>query len=105
VNIRTWSHPGGEITISRGKQGKLRIEGLQVYPAALNAHTGVLGAEAKPADGILAFAEDGTTPFDKAEEGDCQVRMQRFGALLVVEDNGYCGGSAVTFTGFYRHER
>jgi hypothetical protein len=25
--------------------------------------------------------------------------------LLVVEDNGYCGGSAVTFTGFYRRER
>jgi hypothetical protein len=28
--------------------------------------------------------------------------MQRIGALLLVEDNGACGGSMVTFTGLYR---
>jgi hypothetical protein len=30
--------------------------------------------------------------------------MQRIDALLVVEDNGGCGGELVTFTGFYRRK-
>jgi hypothetical protein len=30
--------------------------------------------------------------------------MQRFAELLVVEDDGRCGGSLVTFTGFYRRK-
>jgi hypothetical protein len=30
--------------------------------------------------------------------------MQRVEALLVVEDNGGCGGALVTFTGFYRRK-
>jgi hypothetical protein len=30
--------------------------------------------------------------------------MQRVDALLIVEDNGSCGGAAVTFTGFYRRK-
>ena len=49
-------------------------------------------------------AEDGSTPFDNAEDGQCPVRMQRIGAWLLVEDNQRCGGSMVTFTGLYRRE-
>jgi hypothetical protein len=30
--------------------------------------------------------------------------MQRIAELLVVEDDGHCGGSFVTFTGFYRRK-
>jgi hypothetical protein len=30
--------------------------------------------------------------------------MRRVEALLVVEDNGNCGGVDVTFTGFYRRK-
>jgi len=101
----TWSHAGGEITIRQGDKGTLTIEGIQAYPAAQNVHTGVIGAKATPADDILAFADDGTTPFDQAQEGDCQVRMQRLEKLLVVEDNGACGGSMVTFTGFFQRKR
>ncbi|MGH6833999.1 MAG: hypothetical protein ACREC9_00275 [Methylocella sp.] len=104
--IGTWSLHG-EITISRGKRGSLAITGLQVYtfPATGDTSNGELGAEARPAGGILAFADDGSIPFDKAEEGDCQVRMQLIGALLLVEDNDMCGGIAISFTGFYRRKR
>jgi hypothetical protein len=102
--VGTWSHTGGEITIDIGEKGMLSIEGEHTYPAGGGAHSGVIGALAKPVGGILAFADDGEKPFDKAEEGDCQVRMQRVGALLLVEDNGYCGGSMVTFTGLYRRK-
>jgi hypothetical protein len=103
--LGTWKHTGGEITIERAKAGKLAISGEQVYPAAQSVHTGVIGAEATPSGAYLSFAEDGTVEFDKAEEGSCQVRMQRLGALLLVEDNGACGGVMVTFTGLYRRER
>ena len=102
--IGTWTHTGGEITIERGKNGKLTIEGEQVYPAAQSVHTGVITAEIKPSDMMLAFADDGSVAFDKAESDACLVRMQRIGALLLVEDNGGCGGSMVTFTGLYRRK-
>ena len=42
---------------------------------------------------------------EKAEEGQCLVRMQRVGAWLLVEDNMQCGGSMVTFTGLYRRDQ
>ncbi|MGC1776076.1 MAG: hypothetical protein WA732_22220 [Pseudolabrys sp.] len=51
--IGSWSHPGGTISISRGEGGKLSIEGEQIYPAA--------GAQ-----NMIAFADDGRTPFEKA---------------------------------------
>jgi hypothetical protein len=100
----TWTHAGGEITIEAGKNGKLTIEGEQVYPAAQNVHTGALSAEVTPAGDMLAFADDGKVPFDQAKQAECQVRMQRLGNLLLVEDNGGCGGIMVTFTGFYRRK-
>ena len=102
--IGSWSHPGGNISISRGQGGKLSIEGEHTFPAAQNVHSGVLGATVAPVQGVIAFAEDGTVPFDKAEEGQCLVRMQRVGLWLLVEDNQQCGGSMVTFTGLYRRD-
>jgi hypothetical protein len=102
--IGSWSHPGGTISISRGDGGKLSIEGEHTYPAALNVHSGVIGATVAPMQGMIAFADDGSSPFDKAEEGQCLVRMQRLGVWLLVEDNQQCGGSMVTFTGLYRRD-
>jgi hypothetical protein len=104
--IGRWVHAGGAITISKGRRGTLRIRGEQVYPAAQNVHTGVISAEAKPMQGLVQFAEDGKASFDaaNAEAGRCLVRMQRIAELLVVEDNGHCGGALVTFTGFYRRK-
>ena len=99
----TWSHPGGEIRIEAGDRGKLAILGFQAYPGTRNEHTGAMQAQATPLGAILAFADDGSKPFGKYED-DCQVRMQRVDALLIVEDNGSCGGAAVTFTGFYRRK-
>ena len=104
--IGRWSHAGGTITISKGRRGNLRIRGEQVYPAAQSVHSGVIGAEAKPAHGLLQFADDGRAAFNTAnsEAGSCLIRMQRIAELLVVEDNNHCGGSMVTFTGFYRRK-
>jgi hypothetical protein len=104
--IGRWIHAGGAITISRGRRGSLRIRGEHVYPAAQSVHSGVIDANAKPAHGRIEFADDGSTSFGaaSAEAGSCLVRMQRIAELLVVDDNGRCGGSHVTFTGFYRRK-
>ena len=101
--IGSWSHPGGTISISGGDGGRLSIEGEHTYPAA-GVHSGVLGAVVAPPQGMIAFVEDGSVPFDKAEDGQCMVRMQRVGIWLLVEDNMQCGGSMVTFTGLYRRD-
>jgi hypothetical protein len=104
--IGRWIHAGGHITITKGRRGVLRIRGEHIYPAAQNLHSGVIRAEAKPALGLLQFADDGSVAFNResAESGSCLVRMQRIAELLVVEDDGHCGGSLVTFTGFYRRK-
>jgi hypothetical protein len=60
-------------------------------------HTGVFKVEVKPTQGLLQFAL-------MADARNCEVRMQRIAELLVVEDNGNCGGAMVTSTGFYRRE-
>jgi hypothetical protein len=98
----TWYHPGGEITISRRGGGKLNIEGEMRVPGAQDVHTGELQADATPENGTIAFVDDGSIPFEKTDQGECRVRMQRVGQWLLVEDNSGCGGAGVTFTGLYR---
>jgi hypothetical protein len=103
--IGKWVHASGTITITGGAGGALTIHGEAFYAAAQDVHTGVIDATAKPAQSLLEFADDGSVPWDKALAGPtCLVRMQRIKALLVVEDNGACGGADVTFTGFYRRK-
>lgn len=101
--IGSWKHGGGDITIKPIKNGAVAVSGEAFYDAAQNVHTGVMEATAKPAHGLLQFADDGTSPFNKSsdDQGLCLVRMQRIENLLVVEDNDACGGSMVTFTGIY----
>jgi hypothetical protein len=93
---------GGEIDITEAGDGRLKIHGEAIYRAAQDVHNGVIDATAKPAQGVVAFADDGKVAFDKAGADSCVVRMQRVEALLVAEDNGNCGGVDVTFAGFYR---
>ncbi|CCD92507.1 conserved exported hypothetical protein [Bradyrhizobium sp. ORS 375] len=100
-----WVHPGGGLTISAAGGGRLRIEGDQVVPAGRDLNNGSLAATAEPKGGLIAFVEDGTTPFERPNAGDeCRVRLQRIGALLLVEDNADCGGAGVSFTGLYHRK-
>jgi hypothetical protein len=100
-----WTHASGDIAITAGKNGAFNIHGEGFYQGAQNVQTGVLDAVAKPENGVLQFADDGSVPFAKAkDDAECLVRMQRVDALLVVEDNGGCGGVSVSFTGFYKRK-
>jgi hypothetical protein len=99
--LGAWKTRSARIEITRGEQGTLAVEGEALLQAAQSVHSGVLAADVKPGRDLIAFADDGSTPFE-SEKAGCRVRMQRVGAYLVVEDNGGCGGSMVTFTGFYR---
>lgn len=103
--LGTWEHPGGEIEITRGTGGKLHVAGEMVVPTHSSAHTGDIEADVIPGKETIAFVDDGSTPFEKADEGGCRVRMQRIGAWLMVEDNDGCGGAAVTFTGLYHRKK
>jgi ribosome modulation factor len=102
--IGGWVRAGGEIDITEAGDGRLKIHGEAIYRAAQDVHNGVIDATAKPAQGVVAFADDGKVAFDKAGADSCVVRMQRVEALLVAEDNGNCGGVDVTFAGFYRRK-
>ncbi|UFZ08484.1 hypothetical protein LQG66_24980 [Bradyrhizobium ontarionense] len=103
--IGSWEHPGGGLTIRTAGGGRLRIEGDQVVPAGRDLHNGSLGATAEPKGGVVAFVDDGTTPFERPNAGDeCRVRLQRVGPSLLVEDNNDCGGAGVSFTGLYHRK-
>lgn len=101
--LGTWSHPGGDIEIKQIAGGKLSVEGEMVMPTASDAHTGEIAAKVTPGKDVIAFVDNGSTPFEQ-EGGGCRVRMQRVGSWLMVEDNEGCGGAAVTFTGLYQRE-
>jgi hypothetical protein len=108
----TWrSGPEQTIVIEAGGQGRLKIKGdaswgasdpERVKRGAINI--GSLEGEAAADGRNLSFGmgENGTLPFDKADEYDCRVQMRRLGSYLLVKDNNMCGGHNVTFTGIYR---
>jgi hypothetical protein len=100
--LGNWEHPGGGLTITKAADGRFKIEGGQVVPAGRDFNAGAINALAAPKDGIIAFVDDGSTPFERPSQGDeCRVRLQRVGPLLLVEENNDCGGSGVSFTGLY----
>ncbi|MBR0753133.1 hypothetical protein JQ604_13160 [Bradyrhizobium jicamae] len=104
--IGSWDQQQGEITIKRGAGGKLHIEGLMAVVGANDVRSAVIKADVAVTSGsdTVAFVDDGSIPFEKRNEGECWVRLQRIGPLLKVEDNSACGGS-VTFTGFFHRKK
>jgi hypothetical protein len=106
------SGPEQTIVIEAGAgQGRLKIKGDASWGAsdpermtrgAVNI--GSLDGEGVAESGRLSFGmgENGTLPYDKADEYDCRVQMRRMGSYLLVKDNNMCGGHNVTFTGIYR---
>jgi len=103
--IGTCYHPGGPIEIKQGDGGRLHVEGGMTVPTAHDFHNGQFEAQVTPQNDTIAFAGDGSIPFEKTYEGECRVRMQRIGPWLMVEDNDSCGGAGVTFSGLYRRKR
>ncbi|MET0529192.1 MAG: hypothetical protein ABW003_12805 [Microvirga sp.] len=117
VSVKDWigrwqSGPEQRIVIEQvDKAGVLAIKGDATWGAsdpervkrgAVNI--GSLEAETKAEGATLSFGmgENGTLPFDQADEADCKVRMQRLGPYLLVKDNNNCGGMNVSFTSVYR---
>jgi hypothetical protein len=103
--IGAWKHPHGTIEIKGGGfGGRLQIEGFMLVPTAHDFHNGSIAAQVKPGKASIAFMNDGWMPFEFECEDACKVRMQRVGPYLLVEDNGGCGGSGVSFTGLYHRK-
>jgi len=102
--IGTWSHPGGDIEIKRGADGKLNVSGEMSNPGGLNPQTADIDADVVPTRDSIAFVDDGSKPFEKAE-GECRVRVQRIADWLLVQDNVGCGSVGVTFTGLYHRKK
>jgi hypothetical protein len=112
--IGTWrSGPEQTIVIEAGGQGKLKIKGDASWgasdPERVNRgafNIGSLEGDAAVDGGSLSFGmgENGTLPYDKADEYDCRIQMRRLGSYLLAKDNGMCGGHNVTFTGIYRRQ-
>jgi hypothetical protein len=87
-----------EIKVKDG--GKLHIDAGILLPTARDFHNGAFEAHVTPRGDTLAFEDDG-----RNYGSGCQVRMQRIGPWLLIEDGGGCGGAGVTFTGLYRREK
>ena len=87
-----------------GIGGRLQIEGIAAYKGVREVHTGAIEAQVTPDRDSIAFLDDGWMPFATQCDSGCKVRMHRIGELLLVEDNGNCGGVGVTFTGLYHRK-
>jgi hypothetical protein len=104
-----WSRNAeAEITISRGRSGKLVIKGEATFGALDpqrvargGVNFGDLEAEVAPKGNRLHFGEGYTGETFPEDAGECQARMHLFGRYLVVEDSGGCGGINLRFIGVY----
>ena len=103
--LGSWNKPHAGIEIKPGGLGgRLQIDGIAVFPTAHDFHNGVIDAQVMPDRDSISFLDDGWMPFETKCDSGCRVRMRRIGDLLLVEDNGDCGGAGVTFTGLYRRK-
>ena len=84
----------GLVEIKAKGRGKLHIDAGILLPTARDFHNGEFEAHVTPQGDTLAFEDERGT--------GCRVRMQRIGPWLLIEDDGGCGGTGVTFTGLYR---
>jgi len=94
--IGTWCNVGCSIEITSGKGGKLKVEAFRMLPPPRDFHQSLFKANVAPERGAIAFADEGGY--------ECNVRMQRIGAWLLVVDNSGCGGAG-SFTGLYRRKK
>jgi hypothetical protein len=102
--LGTWEHPGGYVAITRGDGDRLHVDGLMLVPGARDVHNGALNAQVTAKGDTIAFVEDGSMAWETDYTG-CRARMQRIGPFLMVEDNDWCGGAGVSFTGLYHRKR
>jgi hypothetical protein len=100
-----------KITIKSGAGGRLTLEGEKTYVVNDKdaPRSGAIRSDQlEPGPAVLAFVtgeegESAKKTFEEAEEaGECAVRMTRVDRYLFVEDDNYCGGMGITFTGLYR---
>ncbi len=104
-----WRYLNSNITVSRGKTpGTLDIEGDSFSKRYQSVNTGDIAGEGVRPDGnAMAFADSvgETVPIEKADKTDCVLKFALIHEVMVVEDNGNCGGAGVYFTGIYRRRR
>ena len=104
-----WRYLNSNITITRGKTpGTLDVEGDSWSKRYQSVNTGDLSGEAiKPDGNAMAFAHSAgeIIPIEKADKIDCVIQFALVHDVMVVEDNGNCGGAGVYFGGIYRRKR
>lgn len=105
--LGAWVRTEARITIKRGKDGKLAIEGAATYGAGDSrrvasgaVNTGEFSGLARRMGEIVLVADGDVASFEAAKD-ECAVRLRRAGPYLLVEDNRMCGGLNVSFTGLY----
>jgi hypothetical protein len=112
--VGRWTAPEQDIAITPGRDGALAVKGDATWGMGDperrrrgGIHTGEVEGEARPEQGVLAFAvgpDDGTLPYDTKAEFICRIGMWRRGPYLLARDNNGCGGVNVSFSGFYRRK-
>jgi hypothetical protein len=104
-----WKYLNSNITIKRGKAaGSLDLEGDSWVKRYQSANEGAFSGEGViPKGNTLAFADDvgKTIPIEKADKLSCALTFALIHDVMIVHDNGNCGGAGVYFTGFYRRKR
>jgi hypothetical protein len=104
-----WKYLNSNISIERGKAaGTLDIEGDSWSKRYQSVNEGVISGEGViPKGNTLAFADDAgkTIPIEKADKLSCALMFALVHDVLLVHDNGNCGGAGVYFTGFYSRKR
>lgn len=90
--VGSWRRGGAVIRITWQEDGRLTVQG---------SGAGTFSGDMDMRDGIGLYFGDGVDP-DTPEAPGCRLRMARGGEILLVRDNGQCGGA---FNGAYAREK
>jgi len=94
--VGTWRSGTAEKLIIRLDGNALHVEGHAWWQGRSDPHFGEFSYNAAPIGNFVTFGN----------ERDCQVQLLMLGNFIAAQDNHGCGGTNVTFSGFYvRHHK
>lgn len=95
-----WRRIEAEITIESSKTG-LSGHGEATFGALDPARVKRGAVNSGAFSGPLKLENGEGKIVDSDDVSGCNVKLARVGEVLIVRDNGFCGGANVSFSGFY----
>lgn len=88
-----WQNDHARLNIAV-RENRVFVDGHAIWQGRADPHFGNLNFDGVPVAGVLTLPGD---------QDQCELALRRVGKFIFAQDNGYCGGANVRFSGMYRY--